>query len=128
MDGEEQHLLKQIDFKYTDGEQGSLFIVTNVGDYVPEIKTMISEMMLVGVLIICFTAGILIMWVYRALLQPLNKLQEATKQIRDGNLDFTLDVDADDEIGQLCQDFEEMRIRLRRMQMKRYRMIRRTRN
>ena len=52
---------------------------------------MISEMMLVGVLIICFTAGILIMWVYRALLQPLNKLQEATKQIRDGNLDFTLD-------------------------------------
>ncbi len=50
MDGEEQHLLKQIDFKYTDGEQGSLFIVTNVGDYVPEIKTMISEMMLVGVL------------------------------------------------------------------------------
>ena len=65
MDGEEQHLLKQIDFKYTDGEQGSLFIVTNVGDYVPEIKTMISEMMLVGVLIICFTAGILIMWVYR---------------------------------------------------------------
>ena len=113
MDGEEQHLLKQIDFKYTDGEQGSLFIVTNVGDYVPEIKTMISEMMLVGVLIICFTAGILIMWVYRALLQPLNKLQEATKQIRDGNLDFTLDVDNEDEIGMLCQDFEEMRLRLK---------------
>ena len=62
---ERSDLLKQIDFKYTDGEQGDLFIVTNVGDYVPEIKTMISEMMLVGVLIICFTAGILIMWVYR---------------------------------------------------------------
>ncbi len=108
-----QHLLKQIDFKYTDGEQGSLFIVTNVGDYVPEIKTMISEMMLVGVLIICFTAGILIMWVYRALLQPLNKLQEATKQIRDGNLDFTLMMDNEDEIGMLCQDFEEMRLRLK---------------
>ena len=74
---------------------------------------MISEMMLVGVLIICFTAGILIMWVYRALLQPLNKLQEATKQIRDGNLDFTLDVDNEDEIGMLCQDFEEMRLRLK---------------
>ena len=87
--------------------------MTNVGDYVPEIKTMISEMMLVGVLIICFTAGILIMWVYRALLQPLNKLQEATKQIRDGNLDFTLDVDNEDEIGMLCQDFEEMRLRLK---------------
>ena len=53
------------------------------------------------------------MWVYRALLQPLNKLQEATKQIRDGNLDFTLDVDNEDEIGMLCQDFEEMRLRLK---------------
>ena len=28
-------------------------------------------------------------------------------------LDFTLDADYDDEIGQLCQDFEEMRIRLK---------------
>lgn len=113
MDGEEQHLLKQIDFIFTDGDEGSIFIVTNVGDYVPEIKAMISEMMLVGVLIICFTGGILIMWVYRALLQPLNKLQEATKKIRDGNLDFTLDVDDEDEIGMLCQDFEEMRLRLK---------------
>lgn len=55
----------------------------------------------------------LTVWVYRSILSPLNKLQEATKQIRDGNLEFTLDVDADDEIGQLCQDFEEMRIRLK---------------
>ncbi len=113
MDGEEQHLLKQIDFLFTDGSEGSLFIVTNVGDYVPEIKAMIGEMLLVGILIICFTAGILIVWVYRALLQPLHKLQEATKKIRDGNLDFTLDVDNDDEIGLLCQDFEEMRLRLK---------------
>lgn len=113
IDGEEQHLLKQIDFIYPDGAEGSLFIVTNVGSYVPEIKSMIMEMMLTGVLIICFTGGILVMWVYRAILQPLHKLQEATKQIRDGNLDFTLDEDTDDEIGMLCQDFEEMRLRLK---------------
>lgn len=113
MDGEEQHLIKQIDFKYPDGQQGSLFIVTNVGDYIPEIKSMLGEMLLAGVLIICFTGGVLVMWVYRAILQPLHKLQEATKQIRDGNLDFALDVDNDDEIGMLCQDFEEMRLRLK---------------
>ncbi len=116
MDGEEQHLVKQIDFLFEDGAKGSLFIVSNVGDYLPEIKTMLSEMLLVGVMIICFTAGILIMWVYRALLHPLHKLQEATKQIRDGNLDFTLDVDNEDEIGMLCQDFEEMRMRLKESQ------------
>ena len=77
---------------------------------------MLKEMMFAGVLILCFTASLLMAWVYRALLQPLHKLQEATKQIRDGNLDFTLEVDNEDEIGQLCQDFEEMRLRLKESQ------------
>ena len=66
-----------------------------------------------GVAILVVAGFALTVWVYHSILSPLNKLQEATKQIRDGNLEFTLDVDADDEIGQLCQDFEEMRIRLK---------------
>ena len=116
MDGEQQHLLKQMDFSFPDGAQGSLFIVANVGNYVPEIRAMMGEMMFVGIMIICFTAGILIMWVYRAMLSPLGRLQEATKNVRDGDLDFTLEVDSDDEIGMLCQDFEEMRLRLKESQ------------
>lgn len=116
MDGEQQHLLKQMDFSFPDGAQGSLFIVANVGNYVPEIRAMMGEMMFVGIMIICFTAGILIMWVYRAMLSPLGRLQEATKKVRDGDLDFTLEVDSDDEIGMLCQDFEEMRLRLKESQ------------
>ena len=74
---------------------------------------MIREMLILGVTILVFAGIVLTYWVYRSILSPLNKLQEATKKIRDGNLEFTLDVDADDEIGQLCQDFEEMRIRLK---------------
>ena len=116
LEGEKQHLLKQIDFRYPDDAEGSLFIVTDIGDSVPEIKNMLNEMLLLGILILCFTATLLITWVYRALLQPLHKLQEATKQIRDGNLDFTLEVDNEDEIGMLCQDFEEMRLRLKESQ------------
>ena len=113
LDGEEQHLIKQIDFQYRDGSEGTVFIITNVGEYMPEIKDLLLEMLLVGVTIICLTGGFLVMWVYRSILRPLNQLQEATKKIRDGNLDFTLDVEADDEIGMLCQDFEEMRLRLK---------------
>ena len=37
----------------------------------------------------------------------------ATQNIRDGNLDFTIDVDSDDEIGELCRNFEQMRQRLK---------------
>lgn len=74
---------------------------------------MITEMFFSSVLILFITGGMLTAWVYRSILWPIGKLQEATKQIRDGNLDFTLDVEDDDEIGQLCQNFEEMRIRLK---------------
>lgn len=80
MDGEEQHLVKQIDFRFSDDSQGSVFIVTNVGDYVPEIKALLGEMLLLGVLIISFMGGLLIMWIYRSLLRPLHKLQEATSR------------------------------------------------
>lgn len=113
LDGESQHLIKQLDFTFPDGVDGSVFIISNVDDLVPEVKSMIREMLFLGVMILLIAGIVLTLWVYRSILSPLNKLQEATKQIRDGNLEFTLDVDADDEIGQLCQDFEEMRIRLR---------------
>ena len=92
---------------------GIYLLVTNVVDVIPEVKSMITEMFFSSVLILFITGGMLTAWVYRSILWPIGKLQEATKQIRDGNLDFTLDVEDDDEIGQLCQNFEEMRIRLK---------------
>lgn len=52
-------------------------------------------------------------WLFQDVIRPLRSLQEAMKKIRDGNLDFTLEVDSDSEIGLLCRDFEEMRIRLK---------------
>ena len=113
LDGESQHLIKQIDFNFTDDIPGSVFIVSNVDDLIPEVKSMVQELLLVGITILVAAGILLVIWVYRSILGPLNKLQEATKKIRDGNLEFTLDVEADDEIGQLCSDFEEMRLRLK---------------
>ncbi len=113
LDGETQHLLKQIDFLYPDKAKGSLFVVSNVDGLLPEIKVMMGEMLMAIILIIIFTDATLVMWVYRSVVSPLGRLQVATKNIRDGNLDFALEVENDDEIGQLCQDFEEMRIRLK---------------
>lgn len=40
-------------------------------------------------------------------------MKKATKNIRDGNLDFEVELEESDEIGGLCADFEEMRIRLK---------------
>lgn len=113
LDGETQHLVKQIDFLFPDGGEGSVFIISNVDGLLPEIKIMMWEMLLAGIMIIVFTDAILMMWVYRSVISPLGRLKVATKNIRDGNLDFALEIEEDDEIGQLCQDFEEMRMRLK---------------
>lgn len=113
LDGDTQHLIKQMDFKYSDGSEGSIFIVSSVDDYIPEVKYMIGEMMIIGILILILTGIGLMAWVYKSLLQPLSQLQKATHEIKNGNLDFTLEVEEDNEIGQLCLDFEEMRIRLK---------------
>jgi signal transduction histidine kinase len=36
-------------------------------------------------------------------------------QIKDGDLDYSVESETEDEIGQLCDDFEEMRIRLKEL-------------
>ena len=113
LDGKTEHLIKQKNFTFSDGEEGSLYLVTNVVDVIPEIKSMIFEMFFTSVLILFITGAFLTVWVYQSIWRPLGKLQEATKKIRDGNLDFTLEIEDDDEIGQLCQNFEEMRLRLK---------------
>ena len=116
LDGDRQHLIKQIDFLFSDQSQGSVFIISRVDGLVPEVKFMFIEMFVAGVSILVITGVFMTMWIYRSILKPLGKLQEATMKIRDGNLDFTLEVENEDEIGKLCQDFEEMRIRLKESQ------------
>ena len=69
--------------------------------------------MFVIILILILTALGLCTWTYRGVMTPLTQLKEATKNIKEGNLDFTIEKTGVDEIGDLCDDFEEMRKRLK---------------
>ncbi len=49
-------------------------------------------------------------WLYRKKLSPpIRVLADATKHIKEQNLDFTVDYNGNDELGRLCIAFEEMR-------------------
>ena len=54
--GKAQVLLKQIDFQYSDGSEGSAFIVTNVGSLIPEVKNLFVEIIVCIFLVLVFTA------------------------------------------------------------------------
>ena len=70
-------------------------------------------MILTATIILVFTALSVGLWIYRSIAVPLVKLRKATQNIKEGNLDFVLEVEGKDEFSQLCQDFEEMRKRLK---------------
>ena len=54
----------------------------------------------------------LILWIYRGVMGPLGKMQIAAQRIKEGNLDFELEAEAEDELGELCKSLEDMRQRL----------------
>lgn len=111
--GQVQALVKQIDFTDSEGIQGSAFIITKSEILVSIFKSFMVDMIVAVIIILIFTSGMLTLWIYRSVSNPLKKLREATQNIKEGNLDFTLDVNRDDTIGELCADFEDMRKRLK---------------
>ena len=77
-----------------------------VREYISNLTVMIC--LIVPVIVIC-----LVLWIYHSIVTPIHMLQVATQNIKNGNLDFEVEVHNKDEIGELCKDFEEMRIRLK---------------
>ena len=77
------------------------------------IHLMTKDLFLSAFIILIFTALAIGLCRYRSIATPLVKLKKATQNIKEGNLDFVLDVEGNDEFSQLCQDFEEMRRRLK---------------
>jgi signal transduction histidine kinase len=113
LEGGEQKLIKQIDFTYPDGAKGSIFIVTSIEQMMPEMKSLIGSILISVILILVLTAGMLTVWIYKGIINPIRRLQKAAQNIKEGNLDFTIDDEGADELGVLCQNFEEMRKRLK---------------
>ncbi len=111
--GDAQVMVKQIDFLYSDGDEGSAFIIVDVGSVIPEVADLLTDMMICIVVILTITALALILWIYRSVMPPLEKMQAAAHNIRDGNRDFELHPETKDEIGDLCSDLEDMRRRLK---------------
>lgn len=108
-------LIKQQDFYFSDHAEGSIFIITEVNVLMPQIKNSIIQIIVCMIMIINFTAIVLIIWLYRAIIRPLNTLKMATNEMKCGNLNYSISGDPEDEIGQLCQDFEEMRIHMKEL-------------
>ena len=108
-----QALVKQVDFRFPDDTEGTAFVMIRADAMVPRMQSMMMNLILIVVLILTVTAFGLCTWTYHGVITPLAQLKVATKNIKEGNLDFTIEKMGVEEIGNLCEDFEEMRKRLK---------------
>lgn len=87
--------------------------ITDSADSQGRVHVMAKDLFISAFVILISVALVVGLWVYRSIAVPLVKLKKVTQNIKEGNLDFVLDVEGKDEFSELCQDFEEMRRRLK---------------
>lgn len=111
--GELQCLIQKISFADSDKHSYDMYLVTSLNQAIPEIKRLLLECILAIIVVLIITATMLTVWVYRSMVKPLDKLKIATDNIKEGNLDFEMEIAGNDEIAVVCNNFEEMRLILK---------------
>ena len=103
--------IQQIDFIFTDGAEGSVFVVSKLHPLIS--RNLLVYMFLAIVVILVFTSLMLTGWMKRGVIRPIDELNRAMQQIKEGNFDYVLETDATGEIGDLYSNYEDMRLRLK---------------
>ena len=108
-----RRLVRQIDFHFTTGEEGSLYIVSGLRTALT--TQVIIYMSIAIILILLLTSILLTMWIGRSFFKPIDELNVAMQHIKDGNFDYMLPTDVKEkgEIGAMYRNYEDMRLRLK---------------
>jgi signal transduction histidine kinase len=110
----ENFLIKQQDFIFSDSSKGSIFIMTNLENIKPMIRKIILRLIISVILILFMTSSLLTWYMYYEFVRPINLLKDGTDRIREGDLDTDVEILNQDEIGDLCASFNEMRAELKK--------------
>lgn len=102
----------QFDFSYRNNEQGTLFIISKIDPLTYYIRKYLPTLFIALLCVLVLTHVLLTAYMSKKIIRPLRALRDAAREIKEGNLDFQLQIDSKDEIGQLGFAFEEMRSRL----------------
>ncbi len=105
--------LTQMGFTFPDGSSGRVCIVTNLSAMVPQLRSSALQWIVLAIAVLVLCGAVLTMWLYKSIIKPIGLLKAATENIKEGNLNFNVKAETNDEIGELCIAFEEMRQKLK---------------
>lgn len=103
--------VKQVDFLFPDGDEGSAFVVTKSNSLIS--KHLLIDMLIAIFLILIFTSIMLTQWIHKGVFNPINELNVAMRKIKEGNFEYALETGVKGEIGDLYRNYEDMRLRLK---------------
>ncbi len=104
-------LVRQMDFYFSDGAEGSFFIITRTDSIIS--RELFVDMAIAIMVILILTSLFLTHWISRGVFAPINQLNVAMQNIAEGNLEYMLPDKDDGEIGELYRNYEDMRLRLK---------------
>lgn len=106
-----EKFVKQIDFTFADGSEGSIFVVAKLNALIS--RKLLIDMFIAIVVILIFSSLMLTQWIHKGVFTPINELNVAMQKIKDGNFDYVMQTDVKGEIGELYRNYEDMRLRLK---------------
>ncbi|MGE5396782.1 MAG: ATP-binding protein [Chitinophagales bacterium] len=117
------YLIQYREFNFSDGSSGRVyFLFDEFSERTPD------EVLFILVFLISLLLNVLISYrVSKSIVTPLGMLNEATGEIARGNLDCAIHYSSPDELGELCDSFDQMRQQLKKADdlNKRYELNRR---
>ena len=96
-------------FLGASGSRLNVFFLTNISELETETKLAWSQLIASFVLIMLITGLLLSYWLYKSIAKPIESLRNSTKNIIEGDLNTGIIKHRKDEIGDLTDDFNNMR-------------------
>lgn len=90
---------------------GILNVTANLETIYSQIQNIISLFLIASGISLVFTT-VLAMLISSQIINPLQKMRDQTKQIAEGNYSTTLDINSEDEIGQLAESINYLSVRV----------------
>lgn len=107
------YMVNVSNIKYNDGTNGNIILMSPAGSSVDIIKQFII-VIIVTFIISSVIVNIISSYLFsKTIAGPITNLKKATAEISSGNLDCEIIEEGDEEIKELCNDFEKMRIQLK---------------
>ncbi|MBP1949073.1 HAMP domain-containing sensor histidine kinase [Virgibacillus litoralis] len=111
--GHDKYTVKQYDFYFDNGTEGSIFLLSESSSFAQFAKTFFPLLFISLILLLILTNVLLSYFMSKSILNPVRQLSNAAANIRNGNLDFSVKPLSKDELGELVKSFDDMRLQLK---------------